>query len=90
MVRLLGGDKHKLVVWTGSQADKQWRRSLCRLYVIEVMSYLAAVIVLFTKRFSCAMHSLHLQGTPAESAMLSQPCRAELMNTRRPIGRRYE
>jgi hypothetical protein len=55
MERLPGSDKEKLLVWLRGKSDKQCRRSLCRLYVIEMIFYLANVILFFTKRFPCAI-----------------------------------
>lgn len=81
MVRLLGDDKNKLLVWLWLRSVKQWRRSLCRLNVI----YCWAGVILFYKSF----HMSHLHDFLAKSAILSQPRKEEVMNARCLIGQRY-
>jgi hypothetical protein len=81
MVRLLGDDKNKLLVWLWLRSVKQWRRSLCRLSVL----YCSARTFLFFKMFPMS----HLHGLLAKSAILSQPRRVEVMNRHCPIGQRY-
>lgn len=80
MVRLLGDDKNKLLVWLWLRSVKQWRRSLCPLSVI----YCWAGSILFYKSFPMS----HPHGVLAKSAILSQPRKEEVMNKHRPIGQR--
>lgn len=80
MVRLLGVDKSKLLVWLWLRSVKQWRRSLCRLSAL----YCSARIILFFEMFSLSDHHVLL----AMSAILSQPRRVKVMNESCPIGQR--
>jgi hypothetical protein len=86
MARLLGGDKHKLLVWLKGLSDKQWRRSLCRLYVIEVMFYLASVILFFTKHSPWAIFTTF----PSSQPYFLNRAEQKVVNTLDPIGQLYE